>query len=60
MTNLTATMEEKLDIVIDECPTYVNAVCRWIFDDEAPLSDYDEINRHYDADDLEWLANYNN
>lgn len=53
-------MEEKLDIVIDECPTYVNAVCRWIFDDKAPISDYDEINRHYDDEDLEWLANYNN
>lgn len=60
MIQLSREMEEKLDILIDECPTYVNAVCRWIFDDNAPIKDYDEINRHYDDDDLEWLANYNN
>lgn len=60
MIQLTETMCAKLDIVIDECPTYVNAVCRWIFDDNAPMSDYDEINHHYDDDDLEWLAEYNN
>lgn len=51
---------EKLDLLIGECPTYINAVCRWLFDDEAPMSDLAEIDTHYKDDDLEWLANYNN
>lgn len=51
---------EKLELLIDECPTYTNAVCRWLFDDEAPISDLEEIDRHYKEYDLEWIANYNN
>ena len=51
---------QKLDVLIDECPTYIDAVCRWLFDDTAPISDLEEIDRHYKEDDLEWLANYNN
>lgn len=57
---ITPTMEEKLEYLIDECPTYCNAICRWLTDDNAPLSDLDELQKHYCDEDLEWLANYNN
>lgn len=60
MINITPKMAEKLDLVIDESPSYVNALCRWIFDDNAPMSDYEKLREHYCNDDLEWLANYNN
>lgn len=53
-------MLEKLEYLIDECPTYVDAICRWLTDDEAPVSDLDKLQEYYAKDDLEWLADYNN
>ena len=53
-------MLKKLEYMIDECPTYCDAICRWLTDDKAPVSDLDKLQEHYSKDDLEWLADYNN
>lgn len=61
---LSDTMCNKLDILLGDfgCLNAIDAACRWLFDDSAPIEDIYEIKAHSDGEydeNIEWLENYN-